>query len=333
MIIVAAPATHHHIDMPFADRCLPGRFCRNPDVFKDNGGAGWKHRDVVSLLNEELQAKADAAGRSADAVMTIALLEAFGHPKDVAARYRPTLTIIRYRGRTRIPPRHAHRPCGDLVRGAASSPAAAHRLGMRRPDAIEPMVVGAVIPSLWWPGMLVVGFALAARSRRRRPHAAVWTPRACKPTHANRIAMAAGIVGILCGAFVLIEPRWLLDIVWQGRAAQEAYTALTYAEPFRHRQAPILLALLLLNIPMLIAAMLGGRWSVNMRRMENVLSLATCAAMLWTVLDGPVFMAESSDLTVKFAMVVIVAITLINFGIEAFRRVRPKPDRNIRTQP
>jgi hypothetical protein len=75
----------------------------------------------------------------------------------------------------------------------------------------------------------------------------------------------------------------------------------------------------------LTAAILGGRWSVNMRRMENALSLITCGAMLWTVLDGPVFMADSSDSTVKFVMVVIVAITLINFGIKAFRRVRPKP--------
>jgi hypothetical protein len=83
---------------------------------------------------------------------------------------------------------------------------------------------------------------------------------------------------------------------------------------------------------LLIAAMLGGRWSINMRRMETALSLLTCSVMLWTVLDGPVFMADSSDRTVKFVMVVIIAITLINFGVQAFRRVRPKPDRRVHAQ-
>lgn len=290
--------------------------------------------ELRALLHEELQAKADDAGRPADAAMTMALLQAFGHPNEVAARYRPTLTII--------DPADGHAFRRITLIGLAVIWCAGLLEVLQQPigsgwDVLTPLSqwwLGTVIPSLWWPGVLVVWFALAARSRRRRPHAAVWTPRAGKRTHTNRIAMAAGIVGILCGVSVLIEPRWLLDVVWQGRAAQEAYTALTYAEPFRHRQAPILLALLLLNIPMLTAAILGGRWSVNMRRMETALSLITCGVMLWTVLDGPVFMADNSDSTVKFAMIVIIAITLGNFGVQAFRRVRPRPrpDRGVQVQ-
>ena len=288
--------------------------------------------ELRALLQEELQAKADAAGRPADAAMTMALLQAFGHPNEVAARYRPTLTII--------DPADGHAFRRITLIGLAVIWCAGLLEVLQQPidsgwDVLTPLSqwwLGTVIPSLWWPGVLVVWFALAARSRRRRPHAAVWTPRAGKRTHANRIAMVLGIIGILCGVFVLIEPRWLLDVVWQGRAAQEAYTALTYAEPFRHRQAPILLGLLLLNIPMLTAAILSGRWSINMRRMETALSLITCSVMLWTVLDGPVFLADDSDRTVKFAMVVIVAITLGNFAVQAFRRVRPKPDHRIHAQ-
>lgn len=288
--------------------------------------------ELHSLLQEELQAKADAAGRSADAAMTMALLQAFGHPNEVAARYRPTLTII--------DPADGHAFRRTTLIGLAVIWCAGLLEVLQQPigpgwNILTPLSqwwLGAVIPSLWWPGMLVVGFAMAAWTRRRRPHVAAWTPRAGKPSHANRIAMAAGIVGILFGVFVLIEPRWILDVVWQGRAAPVAYEALTYAEPFRHRQAPILLGLILLNIPMLIAAMMSGRWSMNMRRLETALSLVTCSVMLWTVMDGPVFMAASSDRTVKFAMVAIVAITLINLGVQAFRRVRPRPDRRIHAQ-
>ena len=291
--------------------------------------------ELRALLDEELQAKADGAGRPADAAMAMALLQGFGHPKEVAARYRPALTII--------DPADGHAFVRATLIGLAVLWSAGLLEVLQQPvdsglDALTVFsrwwwaAVGIVVPSLWWPGVLVVGFAMSARSRRRRPHTAVWTPRVGRRTYANRIAMAAGIVGILCGVFVLIEPRWLLDVVWQGRAAQEAYTALTYAEPFRHRQAPILLALLLLNIPMMMTAMVGGRWSINMRRTETALSLLTCGVMLWTVLDGPVFMADSSDRTVKSVMIAIVAITMINFGIQAFRRVRPKPDRRVHAQ-
>lgn len=291
--------------------------------------------ELRALLDEELQAKADAAGRGADDAMAMELLQAFGRPADVAARYRPTLTII--------DPADGHAFLRATLIGLAVIWSVGLLEVLQQPidsewDTLMVLsrwwwgALSVVVSSLWWPGMLVVGFAMSARSRRRRPHTAAWTPRARDHNRVNRTAMALGIVGILCGVFVLIEPRWLLDVVWQGRAATEAYTALTYAEPFRHRQAPILLTLLLLNIPMLTAAMLGGRWSINKRRMETALSLITCSVMLWTVLDGPVFMADSSDRTVKFAMVVIVAITLMNFGVQAFRRVRPKPDRGVQTQ-
>ena len=50
--------------------------------------------ELRALLDEELQAKAEAAGRGADAAMATELVRAFGRPADVAARYRPTLTII-----------------------------------------------------------------------------------------------------------------------------------------------------------------------------------------------------------------------------------------------
>ncbi len=50
--------------------------------------------ELRALLQEELQAKADAAGQGVDVRMATEMLRAFGHPGDVAARYLPTLTII-----------------------------------------------------------------------------------------------------------------------------------------------------------------------------------------------------------------------------------------------
>ena len=50
--------------------------------------------ELRSLLNEELHARAEAAGRDVDVNTTIEFLQTFGRPADVAAQYRPTLTII-----------------------------------------------------------------------------------------------------------------------------------------------------------------------------------------------------------------------------------------------
>ena len=138
--------------------------------------------------------------------------------------------------------------------------------------------------------------------------------------------MVMALFAILCGISVLLDPRRVLEVVWGGRAAPAAYQALTYTETFLERQAPWVLGLLLLNIPLFLVVIVMGRGSSVQRRIETVLSLGTCAVLGWTVLDGPVFMAEASDRTAKFFLVLIVAFTLIGIAIQLHRRVRPSPN-------
>jgi len=99
----------------------------------------------------------------------------------------------------------------------------------------------------------------------------------------------------------------------------------TSTDTFLHRQGPCLLALILLNVPLLITVMINGHWSASMRRSELALALATRAVLAWTVLDGPVFTASSSDRTIRFFMAIIAVFTLIKLGIEWRCRVRPSP--------
>jgi hypothetical protein len=285
--------------------------------------------ELRALLHEELQAKAEAAGRGADAAMATELLQAFGRPADVAARYRPTLTII--------DPTDGH----SFLRATVIGLAIIWGVGLL--ESLQPIDSGwdvlsilgqwwggTVIPSLWWPGVLAVGFGIASWTRRRWPQTSEWKPRAGDRIHGGRAAMVMGLVGILCGLFVLLDPRWVLDVVWGGRAAPVAYEALTYTDTFRQHQGPWLLALLVLNIPMFITVIVMGRWSAILRHIETGLSLVTCAVMVWVVLDGPVFMASSSDRTAKFFLVLIVAFTLIALAIKLHRRVRPTPSQQVR---
>jgi len=286
--------------------------------------------ELRALLNEELQGRAETAGRAADAAMATELVRAFGRPADVAARYRPTLTII--------DPADGHAFLRASIVGLVIIWGAGLAEYLRPPvdsgwsflTALGQWWGKALIPSLWWPGVLVVGFGAASWARRRRPQSAEWKPRAAERVRGSRVALVMGLVGILCGLFVLIDPRWFLDLFLGGREAPAVREAFTYTETFRHRQAPWVLVLILLNIPMMIAAIANGRrLSSIMRRVEMELSLVTCAVLTWTVLGGPVFLGPATDRMFKLALVLIIAITLIHIGVTLRRSVSPAPDRRI----
>lgn len=281
--------------------------------------------ELRALLTEELQAKADAAGRRADAALATDLLRAFGEPVDVAARYRPTLTII--------DPADGHTFLRASVIGLAVIWVIGLLSVLQQPigtglDLLTPLSqwwVGTVIPSLWWPGLLVVGFGISTHFRNRSPRASTWTPRSADRIHGGRAAKVMALVGILCGLFVLQDPHWVLDVFWGGRAAPAAYEALTYTETFRERQAPWLFGLLLLNIPIFITVIVMGRWSAGMRRVETGFALATCAVMAWTIWDGPVLQTQAGDRMVKVILALIILFVLLDFASKRLRRITPAP--------
>jgi hypothetical protein len=282
--------------------------------------------ELRALLDEELQARAEAAGRDADASMATELLQGFGHPAEVAARYRPTLTII--------DPEDGP----AFLRATWIGLVIIWGLGLferlRQPiestgdllNALGAWWGGTVLPSPWWPGLLVLGFGGTAWMRRRHPGAMQWKPRAGDRIAGTRASLVLAMVGIACGLYLLVNPTWILDVVWGGRAAPAAYEALTYVDGFRTRQGLVLFALLALYIPLLFVVIVQGRWSATVRRIELIGSLALCAAMAWTVLDGPVFLAQASDQFTKFALAVIIVMTLIGLGVKWFRSVKPAPN-------
>lgn len=288
--------------------------------------------ELRALLGDELHARAEAAGRDADAGMAIELLRAFGRPADVAARYRPALTII--------DPADGYRFLRATVVGLTVIWSLGLLLDLLRPihSASDVLVAvghwwsATVIPSLWWPGVLVVGFGTGAWVRRRWPQTSEWTPRTGDRGSWARAGLVLGLVYMVCGLALAIEPRWVLDVLFRGRAAVAAYDALTYTDAFRRHQGPCLLALILLYMTVFITVIVKGRWTVGTRRVQLGLSLAMCAVLAWTVLDGPVFMATSGDRVVKPLLVLIVAITLIDIGIKLHRSVRPAPSAEIQAQ-
>jgi hypothetical protein len=281
--------------------------------------------ELRALLNEELQERAGDAGREPDADMAIRMLREHGRPADVAARYLPTLTII--------DPADGHAFARATILGLVVIWVAGLVSRLQQPIGTAGEFWGAlgqwwgatVVVSLWWPGMLLLGFALSAWLRRRWPQTGEWKPRAGDRIAGSRASLVLAIVGILCGLYILAQPTWLLDVFWGGRAAPVAYQALTYTDTFLHRQAPWLLLLLLLNVPMFLVVIVHGRWSPRMRRIETVGTLLLCAVMTWAVLDGPIFRTQASDEMTKLFLVIITGVSLASVAIREYRAVRPGP--------
>ena len=281
--------------------------------------------ELRALLNEELQERAGDAGREPDAEMAIRMLREHGRPADVAARYQPTLTII--------DPADGRAFARATIIGLVVIWVVGRVERLQQPIGTAGEFWGAlgqwwgatVVFSLWWPGMLLLGFASSAWLRRRWPQTGEWKPRAGDRIAGSRASLVLAIIGILCGLFILVQPTWLLDVVWGGRAAPVAYQALTYTDTFLHRQAPWLFLLLLLNVPMFLVVIVQGRWTPRMRRIETIGTLLLCAVMTWAVLDGPIFRTQASDEMTKVLLVLITVVSLASVAIGEYRRVRPKP--------
>lgn len=278
--------------------------------------------ELRALLREEMAGRAPAQGGEADQATAIALLQAFGHPDEVAARYLPTVDVIEpTQGRSFL----RWTIIGLLVIWIAGLVDAFDRFRDSSLIAITHWWGHVVLPSPWWPGVLVIGYALSAWSRRRRSSSLRWTPRSTEPTAGQRVALAFGILGIFVGLGILLEPRVVLDVVWGGRAAPAAYEALTYTERFRTTFAPAIFVLLALYIPLFAATIIRGRSTPAQRRLELVLGLVTSIAILWAVIDGPVMTTPASDAVARGCMVLCAAIRFVVVAVERWRRVTPAP--------
>lgn len=287
--------------------------------------------ELRALLNEGLQDKAEEEGRDADAAMAIEFVRAFGRPEEVAARYRPSMTII--------DPADGQKFLRISIIGLVVIWCLGLLEGFQRPvhSFGDFLLVlghwwgGVVIPSLWWPGMLITGFGISHWLGQRRPQSKEWKPSGSDPTWVNRTARVMAVIAMLFGLYVISNPSWVLDFFWNGHAAPAAYEALTYTDTFLHRQAPWLFFLIAFNILTFVIGLLRDRWSAFVQRFETVSIVAGSLLMLWTALDGPVMKSQMSDTTCRAILFLIAVITLAGIAIQLYRKVKPAPDLQART--
>ncbi|MBB5872931.1 putative membrane protein [Allocatelliglobosispora scoriae] len=258
--------------------------------------------ELRSLLAEEL-------GPDAEPERARELLRTFGRPAEVAARYRPTLHVIdpadaRTFRRVSLIGVAVVWLLGviDVALDAGTVPAA---------QLVPRWWFNAGLAALWWPGFLGACFVAAAWVRRRWPRLAEWKPRAVDRDQVNRVAYAAGGAAAVLGTVVLAVPSLLLDAVWGGRAAPEAYAALAYDDGFARTLGPVVLVVLGANIALLVALAVRGRWQPLTRRLDLGLTVVTCAVLTWVLVAARPFESDPANETVRLALLLIIVVSLI----------------------
>ena len=276
-----------------------------------------QRRDVAQELRVLLREEVDAAASEQESRerATRALLASFGQPADVAARYGSPVPLI--------DPADTRRFCTLAIAGAVLIPFGVilneltDQAGPRRDLAGQ--AIGKAWPGvLAWLGLLVVGFAVAAWARRRRPDAG-WKPRPAPADRISRPGRAAAIIFFILGTLALVNPAWLIRTLSGGRAAPAAYAAFAYDQGFLRLRGPVVLGLIIAGL-FILATLLGqGRWRPWIRQAERLHSLAVCIVLTWAVAAGPVFKATPTDRSVKGAASLIVLVTLVDLAVRTRR--------------
>src|ERR1035438_714622 len=269
-------------------------------------------QELRMLLREEVDAAASGPASREQAAR--ALLASFGRPADVAVRYGSPVTLI--------DPADTRRFLTLAIAGAVLIPFGAILNGLTgRADPQRDL--GQAIEKAWpdvfaWLGLLVVGFAVAAWARRRRPDAR-WKPRPMPTDRINRPGRTAAIVFFALGTLVLINPAWLIRAVSGGRAAPAAYQAFAYDEGFLRLRGPVVLGLMIAGLIIQVTLLWRGRWRPRIRHAEMVYGLVTCIVLTWAVGAGPIFKATPTDQAVKGAASLIVLVTLTHPAVRPRR--------------
>lgn len=277
------------------------------------------------LLQEQLQEKLAGQSDADEEKLTRAMLQAFGHPHEVAARYRPPIDII--------DPVDSHSFAFASIAGiivlwiAGLADVLKDSAGTNREflTLLSEWWLGIGLAAFWWPGFLVVFYAIAFRVRKRWPQIRVWQARKIvvrDPDQINRAGWIAIVLFYGIGLAVLVSPTSLLDFFFNGRAAPEAYRALSYAPEFYPARAAWLFGFLVAGLGVHIALIIQGRWSPTLRRVDMVLAVAVSVLLVWNSAAGNIFASTATDQFVKMIIGLIVFFTLLDKGMALYRELQ-----------
>jgi hypothetical protein len=260
--------------------------------------------ELASLLREDLQARAEAAGHAPDEAMVVDVLKAFGHPREVAERYRPRPALI--------DPSETRNFLMTVIVGSAVLVALSVPMAILTPA--KNREVGAAL--LWWAGLAAAWFVWKGWMRRRNPAKYAWMPGKHDPDRVSRGGTLALLAMAILGVFAFGMPH--LTFGWLTHGAPLA-PSLQFDPGFRVARLPWLFAVWMWQAVMLVALVVRGRWNVVLRRMDLFLTIALTVVLSWYASDGPVMLQAAPNQTVKAYMVMIALLLIIDIAVKLYR--------------
>jgi hypothetical protein len=264
-------------------------------------------KELRSLLNEELHARARESGGSPDESLALSLVRDYGHPKEVAARYHPHWAIID--------------PADSLSFIRAAMIGAGALIVLSALIKRQPSLLGSAedlikIGILAWLGLLVLVFGARNWIRRRWPTTALWEPR--DRDRANRVGTA--VIVPIATFFVLLyaAPTWVLDHVSRGRCDT---SWATYTENFQRLRLPCFIGLMVGLLALLSFVAIQGRWRRLTRRINIGLNLALACLVLSFAVEGNIFQSSVVDEIARNVLALVAVIYVPSVGVQLYGEI------------
>ncbi len=279
--------------------------------------------ELQALLAEELQGKADEAGRAADEAMALELVRAFGSPEDVADRYRPAGFVI-------IPTTRSTKFAAFALGGVAlqwlvTLPAALLNAPGREAVALGGWWLTHGIGALWWPGFMVTAAIVAGWARHRWPPAqtSTWRPRGQDNDHINRTAWAIGGVAAALGIAAVTSAEWAFAQFLPPQVGE----AFAFDPDFLPVGGAMVVMMWSLTALQSAIVFFEGRWRALTRNIDLAMSALWFVALTWLVLGPRIYLKPVTDEGAKGWISLVALFVLIDLGIKIYRRVqRPRAD-------
>lgn len=267
---------------------------------KDRTGIGFELRGLLTDMLAEREHPDDDA-------TVLAMLREFGTPAEVAERYRPPGLVIIPASESRTFARWAIG--GVLLQWALTLPQVFGDL------RLVTWWFSWGLGALWWPGFLVMAYLGQAAVRQRgwlTPSA--WSPRTFDPERVNRGALGMGLAAFAAGVALMCALPWITPALPAPLAQVLAFDA-----DFLRSRAWWALPLWLASFATLAWVYARGRWSTLTRHLDMLTSLAFIALMAWWIAAGPIFLAKATNDGARGALVLVIAILLVDVVVKAVR--------------
>jgi hypothetical protein len=284
--------------------------------------------ELTMLLTEELDAKSAQSGRLPDEEMALVMLNAFGRPDDVAARYRlPSVVIIDPEDTRSFLISSSVGIVVVWVFGLATVFQHGPLQGWDSLYLIRDWWFRFGLAALfWWPGLMMYIFASRATQRRiraRRPEPIGRVKyRALDRDRASRWSAALGIATALIGIVIMASPTaFFAAIMPKGFPT----SWIEYRKDFAELGLPVLIGCWIASLIPAAVVVCSGRWFPILRRLQIALDLLWISVLMWLFFSGPIYQSRATNDIFKAALLPI-ALSIV---VLAWFQIRREMSRNM----